>query len=62
MNNFDKAVIKYLKAKGSPENVFVELVNMIGHGNGQYVIDLCKALGCQSDMMKASIKIIKESA
>ena len=52
----DKAFIKYIakQAGFDAQNAFVLLVDAIAKGNGQYITDLCKDLGCPNDMVKAA--------
>ena len=64
MNNLsmlDKAFIKYIakNAQNDAQAAFVLLVDAIAKGNGQYIIDLCRDLGCPGDMVKAAYLMVQ---
>lgn len=61
MSTFDCAVCAYIarKCSGDVEDIFCELVDAIGKGNGEFVTDLCAKLGCPGDMYSAAEAISK---
>lgn len=60
MREFDRHFCKYVqtKAKGSVKMTFTLLVDAIGHGNGDYIKELCRLLGYPKDMLKVSQAIV----